>query len=77
MTRWIIDLLDRHPAIQQPPTRKEPIMARSTYRHAAPAQRKALKPAFDAVAGFVFSACMVAGLAMLALGIVVWVVTYA
>lgn len=52
-------------------------MARSTYRHAAPAQRKALKPAFDAVAGFVFSACMVAGLAMLALGIAAWVVAYA
>lgn len=52
-------------------------MARSTYRHAAPAQRKILKPAFDAVAGFVFSTCMVVGLAMLALGIAVWVVAYA
>lgn len=52
-------------------------MARSTFRHAAPAQRKATKPAFDAIAGFVFSACMVAGLAMLALGIGIWVVAYA
>ena len=52
-------------------------MARSTYRHAAPAQRKAVKPTFDAVAGFVFAACTVAGLAMLALGIAVWVVAYA
>lgn len=52
-------------------------MARSTYRHAAPAQRKGLHPSFDAVAGFVFSACMVAGLAMLTLGLVVWVVAYA
>jgi hypothetical protein len=52
-------------------------MARSTFRHAAPAQRKALKPLFDAVAGFVFSACMVAGLAMLVLGAAVWVVAYA
>lgn len=52
-------------------------MVRSTYRHAAPTQRKALKPAFDAIAGFVFSACMVAGLAMLALGIAAWVVAYA
>lgn len=52
-------------------------MARSTYRHAAPAQRKTTKPAFDAIAGIVFSACVVAGLAMLVLGIVVWVVAYA
>lgn len=52
-------------------------MTRSTYRHAAPTQRKALKPSFDAVAGFVFAACVVAGLAMLALGIAVWVVAYA
>lgn len=52
-------------------------MARSTYCHAAPAQRKSLKPLFNAVAGFVFTACMVAGLAMLALGIAVWVVAYA
>ncbi len=52
-------------------------MTRSTYRHAAPAQRKGIKPSFDAVAGFVFTACMVAGLAMLALGLAVWVVAYA
>ena len=52
-------------------------MARSTFRHAAPAQRKALKPSFDAVAGLVFTACMVVGLAMLALGVAVWVVAYA
>ena len=52
-------------------------MARSTYRHAAPTQRKAIKPSFDAVVGFVFTACMVAGLAMLALGVAVWVVAYA
>ncbi len=52
-------------------------MARSTYRHAAPAQRKGLRLSFDFVAGFVFAACMVAGLAMLALGVAVWVVAYA
>lgn len=52
-------------------------MARSTFRHAAPTQRKALKLSFDAVAGFVFASCVVAGLAMLALGLAVWVVAYA
>lgn len=52
-------------------------MARSTYRHAAPTQRKAFKPTFDAVAGLVFTVCMVAGLAMLVLGVAVWVVAYA
>nr|DAF26763.1 MAG TPA: hypothetical protein [Caudoviricetes sp.] len=52
-------------------------MARSTFRHAAPTRRKAFKPSFDAVAGFVFTACTVAGLAMLALGVAVWVVAYA
>ena len=52
-------------------------MARSTYRHAASAPRKGFHPSFDAVAGFVFAACMVAGLAMLALGLAVWVVAYA
>lgn len=52
-------------------------MARSTFRHAAPTQRKAIKPSFAAVAGFVFTACVVAGLAMLALGVAVWVVAYA
>lgn len=52
-------------------------MAHSTFRHAAPAQRKALKPSFDAVAGVIFAACMVAGLAMLMLGVAVWVAAYA
>lgn len=52
-------------------------MAHSTYRHAAPPRRKSLRLSFDAVAGFVFAVCMVAGLAMLALGLAVWAVAYA
>ena len=52
-------------------------MARSTYRHAAPAQRKPLKSGFETLAGFVFTTCMVAGLAMLVLGLAVLVVAYA